>query len=61
MDPTIKEQITHREPVLCAYCQNKITLIDTDVKGVRKLTCPRCGKETHVMVTSNHLVHTVKA
>ena len=61
MELMTKEQISHREPVLCAYCHNKIKLIDTDDKGVYKLTCPVCGKATHVMVTSTHLVYTVKA
>jgi endogenous inhibitor of DNA gyrase (YacG/DUF329 family) len=51
----------HREPVFCAYCQTKITLIDVGIKGIRKVTCPRCGKDTHVMVTANQVVHTVKA
>ena len=50
-----------RDPVLCAYCQAKITLIDMTHAGVSKLTCPRCGRETHVLVTANRVMYTVKA
>ena len=50
-----------QEAVFCAYCNTKITLIDPKVKGIRRLTCPRCGRDTHVMVTATQVVHTVKA